>query len=114
MAGNRPSSKHMTNKKDRAPKPQKAADVTQEQSIVHFEDKDIRRIWDEEGEKWLFSIIDVIGSITGSSRPKRYWTDLKKKLDTEGFELYENIVQLKFLAKDGKKYATDCTVDKII
>lgn len=78
-------------------------------SIVHFEDKDVRRVWDADAEKWYFSIIDVVGAITGSSIPKRYWADLKKKLKTEGFELYENLVQLKFLAKDGKKYATDCT-----
>jgi len=78
-------------------------------SIVHFEDKDVRRFWDKEEEKWFISVIDVVGAITGSSVPKRYWTDLKAKLKAEGFELYDKIVQLKFTAKDGKKYATDCT-----
>jgi hypothetical protein len=80
-----------------------------ELSIVRFEDKDVRRFWDTEAEKWYLSVIDVVGAITGSSIPKRYWTDLKIKLKTEGFELYDKIVQLKFTAKDGKKYATDCT-----
>jgi hypothetical protein len=77
-------------------------------SIVHFEDKAVRRHWDEAQEKQYFSVIDILGAITGSTVPKRYWTDLKKKLKDEGFEMYDKIVQLKFLAKDGKKYATDC------
>ena len=58
--------------------------------------------------KWYFSVIDVIEVLTGSSVPKRYWSDLKKKLAKEGSQLYEKIVQLKFKAADGKKYATDC------
>ncbi len=78
-------------------------------SIIRFEDKEVRRHWDADAEKWYFSVIDVIGIITESSVPKRYWTDLKKKLGKDGFELYEKIVQLKFAAKDGKKYATECT-----
>lgn len=53
-------------------------------------------------------MIDVIEILTGSSIPKRYWSDLKIKLTKEGSQLYENIVQLKFEAADGKKYATDC------
>ena len=53
-------------------------------------------------------MIDVIEILTGSSIPKRYWSDLKKKLTKEGIQLYENIVQLKFEAADGKKYQTDC------
>lgn len=78
-------------------------------SIIRFEDKEVRRHWDADAEKWYFSIIDVVGIITESSVPKRYWTDLKKKLGKDGFELYEKIVQLKFVANDGKKYATECT-----
>jgi hypothetical protein len=79
-----------------------------ERSIVHFEDKIVRRHWDAENEKWYFSVVDVLGAITDTTAPKRYWTDLKTKLKTEGFQLYDKIVQLKFEAKDGKKYATDC------
>jgi hypothetical protein len=60
-------------------------------------------------ELQYFSVIDIIGAITGSSIPSRYWDDLKRKLEEEGFEFYDKIVKLKFLAKDGKKYATDCT-----
>jgi len=72
-----------------------------------FEGRDVRRKWDEKKELWYFSIIDVIAILTGSTIPKRYWSDLKIKLNSEGSEVYEKIVQLKFLAKDGKYYATD-------
>jgi hypothetical protein len=77
-------------------------------AVKLFESKKVRTHWDEKTETWYFSIIDVIEILTGSSIPKRYWSDLKKKLTTEGSQLYENIVQLKFESTDGKKYATDC------
>ncbi|HPH90795.1 MAG TPA: Bro-N domain-containing protein [Ferruginibacter sp.] len=77
-------------------------------NIKLFEHKQIRSHWDAEKEQWYFSVIDVIEILTGSSIPKRYWTDLKKKLIKEGSQLYEKIVQLKFTASDGKMYATDC------
>ena len=65
-------------------------------NIKLFESKQVRSHWDSELEKWFFSVIDVIEVLTGSSIPKRYRTDLKKKLTKEGSQLYENIVQLKF------------------
>lgn len=75
--------------------------------VAVFEGKHIRKIL-HEGE-WWFSIIDIVQVLTGSSIPKRYWSDLKRKLRREGYsELYEKIVQLKFSAADGKFYATDC------
>ena len=77
-------------------------------AVKLFESKKVRTHWDEKTETWYFSIIDVIEILTGSSIPKRYWSDLKKKLTTEGSQLYEDIVQLKFESTDGKKYATDC------
>ena len=77
-------------------------------NIKLFESKKIRSHWDEEQERWYFSVIDVVEILTGSTIPKRYWSDLKKKLDKEGSQLYEKIVQLKFEAADGKKYSTDC------
>jgi|SRR6185312_11783290 len=76
--------------------------------IKLFERNQVRTHWDAEKEKWYFSVIDVIEILTGSSIPKRYWSDLKKKLKIEGSQLYEKIVQLKFIAADGKYYATDC------
>ncbi len=76
--------------------------------IKLFEDKQVRALWNDEDEKWYISVIDVIENLTESSIPKRYWTDLKKKLLKEGSQLYEKIVQLKFKSSDEKKYATDC------
>jgi len=77
-------------------------------SIKFFDDKKIRTRYQEAEEMWYFSVIDVIEILTGSTIPKRYWSDLKKKLLKEGSQLYEKIVQLKFAAADGKQYATDC------
>ena len=73
-----------------------------------FEDKKIRTAWDEEQEEWYFSIVDVISVLTGTENPRRYWSDLKRKLKIEGaVEVYEKIVQLKMTAPDGKKRLTD-------
>jgi hypothetical protein len=77
-------------------------------SLVLFNQKQVRRFYDEKKETWYFSIIDVIEILTDASIPRRYWSDLKSKLKNEGSEVYEKIVQLKFVASDGKKYATDC------
>lgn len=81
--------------------------MTQKQALHLFEDKKVRTLWDEEQEKWFFSIVDTIKVLTGSTIPKRYWSDLKKKLSNEGSQLYENIVQLKMQSADGKYYKTD-------
>ncbi len=72
-----------------------------------FNEKKIRRIWQDDEEKWYFSVIDIIEALTESSIPRRYWSDLKEKLILEGSQLYEKIVQLKLMASDGKKYLTD-------
>lgn len=73
-----------------------------------FENKTIRTAWDEETEEWYFSVVDVISVLTGTENPRRYWSDLKRKLKAEGaVEVYEKIVQLKMTAPDGKKRLTD-------
>ncbi|MBS3112214.1 hypothetical protein J4459_03035 [Candidatus Woesearchaeota archaeon] len=82
--------------------------MNREHSIKLFENKRVRTQWDQQQEKWYFSIIDVIERLADSSIPKRYWSDLKIKLKEEGFEMYEKIVQLKLISADGKYYATDC------
>jgi hypothetical protein len=64
-------------------------------NIKLFESKKVRSHWDSEKESWYFSVIDVIEILTGSSIPKRYWSDLKNKLTKEGSEVYEKIVRLK-------------------
>lgn len=76
-------------------------------AIKIFEQKQVRTYWDEEKEQWYFSVINVIEILTGSSIPKRYWSDLKKKLTTEGSEAYDKIVRLKMQAEDGKMRETD-------
>jgi DNA-damage-inducible protein D len=82
-------------------------------SIKLFESKKIRSEWNESEQKWYFAIIDVIEVLTESNNPRRYWSDLKRKLNTEGFsQLYEIIVQLKMISSDGKRYVTDCADSK--
>lgn len=76
-------------------------------SIQLFEDKKVRTIWDEEQEKWLISIIDVIEILTETDRARKYWSDLKLKLKKEGSEVSEKIGQLKMKAPDGKMRLTD-------
>lgn len=75
-----------------------------------FENNQIRSIWDEERKIWFFSVINVVGMLSGSATPRRYWTDLKRKLAQESGsdQLYEKIVQLKLVAQDGKSRVTDC------
>ena len=81
--------------------------MDKENRIQLFENKKIRTAWDEENETWYFSIVDVIAVLTGSSQPRRYWSDLKIKLKNEGNQTYDKIVQLKMTAADGKKRMTD-------
>jgi hypothetical protein len=78
-----------------------------ETNIAVFKGKEIRKTIHKN--EWWFSIIDVIEALTGSDRPRKYWSDLKKKLLQEGYaELSERIGQLKLQSSDGKSYATDC------
>jgi len=81
--------------------------MTKETAIKLFEQKQVRTQWDEEEEKWYFSIVDVIAVLTDSDRPRKYWSDLKSKLKKEGSELSENIGQLKLQSDDGKFYKSD-------
>ena len=82
--------------------------MSESKGIVLFEEKYVRRIWDEKTQKWFFSVIDAVGILSDSENPRRYWSDLKRKLIKEGYhELYEKIVQLKMQAADGKERATD-------
>ena len=81
--------------------------MSKNESIQVFEDKQVRALWSDEQGKWYFSIIDVIAILTGSDRPRKYWSDLKSKLKKEGSELSEKIGQLKMQSADGKYYKTD-------
>jgi len=75
--------------------------------IKIFENRKIRSNWDNEQEKWLFSIVDIIEVLTDSPRPRKYWSALKTKLKLEGSELSQNLGQLKMQSEDGKFYLTD-------
>ncbi len=76
-------------------------------NIKIFEDKKVRVEWDEQQEDWLFSVVDVVEVLSGSSQPRKYWNDLKRKLKAEGSELSEKIGHLKLFAQDGKLRETD-------
>lgn len=76
-------------------------------SIILFNQKQVRRFYDEKKETWYFSVVDVVEILTDTSIPRRYWSDLKSKLKNEGSEVYEKIVQLKMTAPDGKQRETD-------
>jgi hypothetical protein len=81
--------------------------MEKEKAIRLFNDVKIRVHWDDEQEKWYFSIVDVIGVLTDSLNPNNYWKVLKHRLTKEGSELVTNCNQLKMQAADGKYYKTD-------
>ena len=81
--------------------------MAEQNEIQLFDGKQVRYVWDEEQEKYFFSVVDVIRVLTDSTTPRRYWSDLKRKLEAEGSEVYEKIVQLKLPAPDGKLRLTD-------
>lgn len=74
--------------------------------LYNFDDRQIRTI-ESDGDTW-YSVIDVIDEVAEVKNANRYWSDLKRKLNAEGSEVYENIVRFKLLAPDGKMRATDC------
>ena len=80
-----------------------------------FNNKQIRTVWDKEKEKYYVSVVDIIEELTKSKRPRKYWSDLKKKLLDEGHhELSEKIGQLKLKSSDGKYYMTDvCDIEEM-
>jgi len=81
--------------------------MTKENSIRLFQDQKVRVQWDNEKEKWVFSIVDIIGILTESPNPRKYWSVLKTRLKQEGSELTTKCSQLKMQSADGKFYMTD-------
>lgn len=81
--------------------------MTQKQAIQLFEERKVRTIWDDEQEKWYFSIIDIVGILTDSDNPRKYWSVLKTRLKKEGNETATNCSRLKMQAEDGKNRFTD-------
>ena len=84
--------------------------MTKQESIQLFEAKKVRTVWDDEQEKWYFSVVDVVGVLTeqiDTEHARNYWKVLKHRLKKEGAESVTNCNQLKLHANDGKKYLTD-------
>ena len=81
--------------------------MVKKETLKLFEDKKVRALWDEDEEKWYFSIIDVIEILTESKNPSTYWRVLKKRLSAEGNETVTNCNSLKMRAADGKMRKTD-------
>lgn len=81
--------------------------MTKETAIKLFHDQKVRVHWDNDQEKWFFSIVDVIGVLTGSENPRKYWSVLKTRLKKEGSQTATNCSRLKMQASDGKMRITD-------
>ena len=81
--------------------------MTKKEAIKIFEEKKVRTLWDDEQEKWYFSIVDVVSILTDSVDGRKYWNKLKERLKKEGNQTATNCHQLKLVASDGKKRLTD-------
>ena len=81
--------------------------MAEQNEIQLFDGKQVRYVWDEEQEKYFFSVVDVIRVLTDSENPRKYWSVLKTRLKQEGSEMATNCSQLKLPASDGKSYLTD-------
>lgn len=88
--------------------------LTKKNQPIIFQDKSIRRNWDENQQEWYFSVVDIITVLTDSPRPRKYWNALKTKLQEEGSQLSHDMGQLKLQSTDGKYYLTDVADTKTI
>ena len=82
--------------------------MNQKITIRFYNDSKVRAAWNEEQNKWFFSIVDIVAAITESPRPRVYWGTVKNRQKAQYGELYSKCIQLKLLSADGKRYATDC------
>ena len=79
-----------------------------------FNNEEIRTVWDKDEEKYYISVVDIIAVLTKSTRPRKYWADLKSKLKEEGNEVSEKIGQFKLKSQDGKYRLTDvCDIEEM-
>jgi cell filamentation protein len=84
-------------------------------SIRFFDDKEVRAVWGDEGSKWWFSVVDIVGVLSQSSDSRNYWYVLKNRLKKAGSEVLTNCKGFKLMAPDGKRRMTDClTNDGVI
>ena len=80
--------------------------MQEKNEIAIFKNRKVRRLW--HNEDWWFSVVDVVGALTDSDRPRNYWNMVKVREKESGVELYTICVQLKLIAEDGKFRETDC------
>ena len=83
-------------------------------SIRFFNDREVRAAWDDSANQWLFSVADIVGVLTESVNPRKYWSVLKSRLKKTNPELTTKCSQLKMTASDGKRYLTDCLTQQDI
>ena len=83
-------------------------------SIRFFDDREVRAVWDDTGSKWWFSVVDIVGVLTQSKDPRKYWSVLKTRLKKTNPELTTKCSQLKLKANDGKYYSGDCLLQEDI
>ena len=81
--------------------------MTQNEIVKMFDQRRVRTHWDEDAEKWYFSVVDVVAILTDSADARKYWNKLKQRLKEEGNETVTNCHQLKLRAEDGKMRLTD-------
>ena len=86
--------------------------MTQKLSFRFYNDREIRAAWDEAARQWLFSVADIVGAVTDSVNPRKYWSVLKTRLKRSHPELTTKCSQLKMVSSDGKRYLTDCLPQK--
>ncbi len=86
--------------------------MTQKLSFRFYNDREIRAVWDETARQWLFSVADIVGAVTDSVNPRKYWSVLKTRLKQSHPELTTKCSQLKMVSSDGKRYLTDCLPQK--
>jgi hypothetical protein len=89
--------------------------MTKREAMRLFEDRKVRAVWDDEKEEWFFSIVDVVGVLTDSENPRKYWSVLKTRLKKEESQTATNCSQLKLKAEDGRMRLTDVgTMEQIL
>ena len=86
--------------------------MSQKLSFRFYNDREIRAVWDDGTKQWLFSVADIVGAVTESTNPRKYWTVLKTRLKQSHPELTTKCSQLKMVSSDGKRYLTDCLPQK--
>ena len=87
---------------------------SQKISFRFFGDREVRAVWDTDRNQWLFSVSDIVGILTDSENPRKYWSVLKTRLKSKYPELATTCSQLKMVSSDGKRYMTDCMAQKDI